>query len=94
MGEVAWTSLATSTDATNLFAEPPTIDSTGTLTFKPAPNSQGTALVTVVKKNVVVAAEREEFATAGFIVWRPMWRDWGVREARRGVHDPGSCGMC
>lgn len=46
-------------DSVELFAVQPTIDSTGKLTFTPAPNSQGTATVTVVKKNVVVGVAFE-----------------------------------
>lgn len=39
----------TTNDKQSLFSEQPAIDSTGKLTFTPAPNSKGTATVTVVK---------------------------------------------
>lgn len=67
-------SLAFATTAENatLFSEQPVIDSTGTLAFKPALNSQGKTVVTVAKKSVALGTalegEGEEFETAEFVI--------------------------
>ncbi len=61
---------ATSSNNQPLFTQQPTIDSTGTLNFTPAPNSQGTATVTVVKTSVGGGFEGEEgdYETAEFVI--------------------------